>query len=252
MRSNCFRKFHGNIEILLIKHVNSGHWSFPKGHVEKNETELETAHREIMEETGIDVILDPTFRETVSYSPKKDTQKVVVYFLAKAKNFDFKAQEEEISEIRWVDIGYAVNILTYDNDKVIVNKAKSAIKEENKKRSLKAVFFIQSPNEIPRSLAVITSWPVRRNELGFTRYILQLVGGYLSADLSYCSSVFFLQDKSRGVNAELCSEYPVICAGTAASKHVSRNADSCFKTCFCLYLGGYSVGSRYDSGLRSF
>ena len=66
---------------------------------------------------------------TVSYSPKKDTQKVVVYFLAKAKNFDFKAQEEEISEIRWVDIGYAVNILTYDNDKVIVNKAKSAIKE---------------------------------------------------------------------------------------------------------------------------
>lgn len=124
-----FRKFHGNIEILLIKHVNSGHWSFPKGHVEKNETELETAHREIMEETGIDVILDPTFRETVSYSPKKDTQKVVVYFLAKAKNFDFKAQEEEISEIRWVDIGYAVNILTYDNDKVIVNKAKLAIKE---------------------------------------------------------------------------------------------------------------------------
>ncbi len=91
-----FRKFHGNIEILLIKHVNSGHWSFPKGHVE---------------------------------TPKKDTQKVVVYFLAKAKNFDFKAQEEEISEIRWVDIGYAVNILTYDNDKVIVNKAKSAIKE---------------------------------------------------------------------------------------------------------------------------
>ncbi len=29
-----YRKFHGNTEILLIKHVNSGHWSFPKGHVE--------------------------------------------------------------------------------------------------------------------------------------------------------------------------------------------------------------------------
>lgn len=124
-----FRKFHGNIEILLIKHVNSGHWSFPKGHVEANETELETAQREIMEETGIDVILDPTFRETVSYSPKKDTQKIVVYFLAQAKNYDFKAQAEEISDIRWVDVGYAVNILTYENDKVIVGKAKSAIKE---------------------------------------------------------------------------------------------------------------------------
>lgn len=124
-----YRKSHGNTEILLIKHVNSGHWSFPKGHVEGDETELETAKREIMEETGIDVILDPTFRETVTYSPKKDTHKVVVYFLAKAKNFDFIAQEEEISEIRWVDVGYAVNILTYENDKVIVNKAKTAIKE---------------------------------------------------------------------------------------------------------------------------
>ena len=87
-----YRKSHGNTEILLIKHVNSGHWSFPKGHVEGNETELETAQREIKEETGIDVILDPTFRETV-------------------------------------DIGYAVNILTYENDRVIVNKAKAAIKE---------------------------------------------------------------------------------------------------------------------------
>ena len=83
-----YRKFHGNTEILLIKHVNSGHWSFPKGHVEAGETEIETAKREVMEETAIDVMIDPTFRETVTYSPKKDTLKVVVYFLAKAKNYD--------------------------------------------------------------------------------------------------------------------------------------------------------------------
>ena len=58
-----YRKYHGNTEILLIKHINSGHWSFPKGHVEEGETEEETAKREIMEETGIDVNLDTTFRE---------------------------------------------------------------------------------------------------------------------------------------------------------------------------------------------
>lgn len=126
-----YRKSHGNTEILLIKHVNSGHWSFPKGHVEGSETELETARREIMEETGVEVILDPTFRETVSYSPKKDTQKIVVYFLAQAKNFELKPQEEEVADIRWVDINYAVNILTYDNDKVIVNRAKLVIKERD-------------------------------------------------------------------------------------------------------------------------
>ena len=124
-----YRKFHGNTEILLIKHINSGHWSFPKGHVENGETEVETAKREIKEETSIDVIIDPTFRETVTYSPKKDTVKVVVYFLAKAKNVDFVPQEDEIAEIRWVDISYAANILSYENDRTIVTRAKNAIKD---------------------------------------------------------------------------------------------------------------------------
>ena len=126
-----YRRFHGNIEILLIKHVNSGHWSFPKGHVEGDETELETARREIKEETGLDVILDQTFRETVSYSPRRDTQKIVVYFLALARNYDFVSQEEEIAEIRWVDIVRAARMLTYENDKTIVNKARAAIKQHS-------------------------------------------------------------------------------------------------------------------------
>ncbi|MGN0665213.1 MAG: bis(5'-nucleosyl)-tetraphosphatase [Huintestinicola sp.] len=122
-----YRKYHGNTEILLIKHINSGHWSFPKGHVEQGETEIETAHREIKEETGIEVMLDPTFRETVTYFPRKDTQKVVVYFIAKAKNYEYTRQEEEIAEIRWVDIGHAIQMLTYENDKTIVNKARMCI-----------------------------------------------------------------------------------------------------------------------------
>ena len=126
-----YRRFHGNVEVLLIKHVNSGHWSFPKGHVEGEETEVETARREIKEETGLDVIIDQTFRETVSYSPKRDTQKIVVYFLAMARNHEFSRQEDEISEIRWVDIGRAAQLLTYENDKTIIAKAKAAIRSNS-------------------------------------------------------------------------------------------------------------------------
>lgn len=125
-----YRKFHGNTEILLIKHVNSGHWSFPKGHVEAGETETETALREVKEETGIDILIDSPFRETVQYYPKKDTQKVVVYFLGKAKNHDFVPQEEEIAAIKWVEIGNAANMLTYENDKTIVGKARQEIKNK--------------------------------------------------------------------------------------------------------------------------
>lgn len=124
-----YRKSHGNIEILLIKHVNSGHWSFPKGHVEDGETEEETAIREIKEETGIEVLLDTSFREIVSYSPKKDIQKDVVYFLGKAKYYDLIPQKEEVSDARWVDFGHASAILTYENDKAIIGKVRSVIKD---------------------------------------------------------------------------------------------------------------------------
>ena len=56
------------IEILLIRHKNGGHWAFPKGHVEKKETEEDTALREIREETGLEVLLDTGFRRAVTYS----------------------------------------------------------------------------------------------------------------------------------------------------------------------------------------
>ena len=44
-----------NNKILLL-HYPSGHWDFPKGHVDGNETEQETAVRELVEETAIDDI----------------------------------------------------------------------------------------------------------------------------------------------------------------------------------------------------
>ena len=122
-----YRKFHGNTEILLIRHIKSGYWSFPKGRIEEGETEAQTAIREIKEETGLDVFVDTGFRETVTFSPRRDATKTVVYFVAKAKNGDVLPQEGEISDTKWVEIDKAPGHLTYDNDRIIVSKAKSFI-----------------------------------------------------------------------------------------------------------------------------
>ena len=126
--ASVYRKFHGNIELLLIKNQNGGHWSFPKGHVEGAETEEETAVREIMEETGISVILDTSFRHVITYAPKKETTKDVVYFLARAVTYDYTPQEEEIAQIKWVEINHAATLLSYDNDRQLVSQAKEQIK----------------------------------------------------------------------------------------------------------------------------
>ena len=114
------RKDQGRLQVLLIKHINGGHWAFPKGHVERGETEEQTALREIKEETGLTVMLDTNYRKTVTYSPKKDVVKDVVYFVAVAKDGQRTAQESEISRIRWTDADRAADFVSFENDKVIL------------------------------------------------------------------------------------------------------------------------------------
>lgn len=111
------------LKILLLKH-NKGHWAFAKGHVEGNETEEETALREIKEETSLDVKLDTNFRTTVTYSPMEGVEKEVVYFLAYKLAGDETPQLEEISEIEWLNLDDAMNKVTYERDKDILKKVK--------------------------------------------------------------------------------------------------------------------------------
>lgn len=115
------------IYYLVQQHVNGNHWAFAKGHVEANETEEETALREIEEETGItEVTLDMKFRESNVYSPKENVEKEVVYFTAetsKATAFAVENQEIEIQEILFLPYEAAIDQVTFPNDKLILEKA---------------------------------------------------------------------------------------------------------------------------------
>lgn len=112
---------------LLIKHKQGGHWSFPKGHVEKNETEHQTALREVKEETGVSIQILAGFREQVNYSPRPGISKDVVYFLGFASNTHTKRQESEISELAWVNLETLPEFLTYDNDRMLFSRAREYI-----------------------------------------------------------------------------------------------------------------------------
>lgn len=109
-------------EILLIKHKNGGHWAFPKGHVEKKETESETALREIWEETGLKVELDMGFRKMVTYSPKPNVMKDVVYFAGKAKQEDARPQPEEVLKVSWETPEEALELVTYATDREVLQE----------------------------------------------------------------------------------------------------------------------------------
>ncbi|MDZ4384915.1 MAG: NUDIX domain-containing protein, partial [Candidatus Moranbacteria bacterium] len=48
-----FRKKETGGKEFLLLHYPSGHWDFPKGHIESGETEEGTLRREVEEETGL-------------------------------------------------------------------------------------------------------------------------------------------------------------------------------------------------------
>lgn len=116
-------------EVLLVKH-NVGHTSFPKGHVEANETEAETAKREVKEETGIDIKLDTNIRVTITYSPKENVIKDVVFFKAKPIGGKLTPQIEEVSKVEWVSINKALDLITYEDDKKVLKKILGSDKNE--------------------------------------------------------------------------------------------------------------------------
>ena len=108
-------------KVLIIKH-NLGHWDFPKGHMEENEDEYDTAIREVKEETNIDITLDTRYRYVITYDPFPNVIKDVVYFIGKAKNSDVKNQEEEVEIVKFVSVEEAFNLLTFDNAKNVLKK----------------------------------------------------------------------------------------------------------------------------------
>ena len=117
-----------NGKVLLIQHLK-GHWDIPKGHMEAGETEQETAVREVKEETGVDVEIISDKKSTLEYTVENGNLKEVVYFIAKKIGGEEKAQETEVSEIRWLAFDEAVEMLTYDNSKELLRKAINSVEK---------------------------------------------------------------------------------------------------------------------------
>lgn len=112
-----------NPRFLLIRQARNGSWSFPKGHVEKEESELETAVREVQEEVGLTVSPIPNFRRVIHYCPRLNTEKDVVYFLSEVRQATVLLQKEEVSDYCWAELDCALRILSFENDRQVLRDA---------------------------------------------------------------------------------------------------------------------------------
>lgn len=132
-----FRKDGNKIKYLLL-HYRSRHWDFPKGHVEKEETEEDTLRREVAEETGIKSLkILSGFTQSTGYfyaakgeekkrriSEQRRTKikKQVVYYLAETPEEAIKISSEHIN-FRWLSFPEAFKKITYKNSRNILVSA---------------------------------------------------------------------------------------------------------------------------------
>lgn len=92
-------------QILMI--FRRGVWDFPKGKVERGESEMEAAVREVLEETGVECrITDPmpfsVFHTYDTYGPKM--LKETLWYQMEAVTDEVKPQtEEQIEQVVWVN-----------------------------------------------------------------------------------------------------------------------------------------------------
>lgn len=87
----------------ILVETHKGRMSFPKGGLEKGETEFECACRELQEETGLehtslDILPNITFDELTN-SGKPSVRYYVGYLYKPYDNFKFDA--EEINSAKW-------------------------------------------------------------------------------------------------------------------------------------------------------
>ncbi len=119
-----------NGQVLIIKNAamrdkNKAYWGFPKGHINPGEKSEEAAIREIKEETGVEVEIVKKLGES-RYVFTKDGEKIfklVVYFVMNYKSGELKPQQDEVLEVKWVELEEALKILSFKKDKEMLQKA---------------------------------------------------------------------------------------------------------------------------------
>ena len=118
---HLFRIENNELQFLLLKRsahkIYPGLWQMVSGHIKKGETAVQTALRELQEETGF-----KPFRLWVApninsfYSPDEDSVSIIPVFAAQVKDNNVLISDEH-SEFKWLNSEEAKTFLAWDGQR---------------------------------------------------------------------------------------------------------------------------------------
>lgn len=130
-----YRRGDHGFDVVLCGRSVEHLWALPKGTPNDGESISETAEREVREETGlgVSVIADLGSIEYTFVRPLEGVRydKTVQHFLLRPDGTGaFEEHDHEYDRVAWFPIEEALRVMTHDNERRIVERARTVIEEE--------------------------------------------------------------------------------------------------------------------------
>jgi 8-oxo-dGTP pyrophosphatase MutT (NUDIX family) len=135
-----FRRTTDGVKFLLLYRRGS-YWNFPKGHFKPGERTIDTALRELEEETGIkksELRIVPNFRAYERFHFQVGSERIfdtVILFLAETHKADIRIEPREHSGYAWFLPRDASNIIgkKYEDTRKVLRQANTFLTERRRR-----------------------------------------------------------------------------------------------------------------------
>lgn len=123
-----YQEREGEMWVALVATREGEVWGLPKGLMEKGETPLQTALREVREEAGLEAepmadlgYIEYWYRDSAT---KVLFHKFVHYFLLSHAGGHVSEHDWEVEDARWFTIEEALERASYKNERAVLTRAK--------------------------------------------------------------------------------------------------------------------------------
>ncbi len=124
----------GRTEVAICGLRYPENWRLPKGTPDPGESVLQTALREVREETGLQVksldYIDSIEYWFVRAQDGMRCHKVVHFYLMKSTGGDVSRHDHEFDIVKWAPVEDACRFLTYESEVDIVRKGVSMVERQ--------------------------------------------------------------------------------------------------------------------------